>query len=158
MTLGFPIRLRGREPACQCRRVGFEPWIGKIPWSYPLPYSCLENSMDGEAWRAVVHGVTKSQTGLSMRHPLYKWLSWVSQWQLTSAFVGKACHLLSWSGRSVLSLWNHVHLQFMLTYLNTWTLPSGASTMSMPLKLGTHPGHLWRADFRNSGNSNNFKQ
>ena len=25
-----------------------------------LQYSCLENSMDGGAWRATVHGVTKS--------------------------------------------------------------------------------------------------
>ena len=24
--------LRGKEPACQCRRCGFDPWIGKIPW------------------------------------------------------------------------------------------------------------------------------
>ena len=28
----------------------------------PLQYSCLENSMDGGAWQAVVHGVTKSRT------------------------------------------------------------------------------------------------
>ena len=31
----------------------------------PLQYSCLENSMDREAWRATVHGVAKSQTQLS---------------------------------------------------------------------------------------------
>ena len=31
----------------------------------PLQYSCLENSMDGGAWWAAVHGVTKSQTRLS---------------------------------------------------------------------------------------------
>ena len=31
----------------------------------PLQYSCLENSMDRGAWRATVHGVTKSQTRLS---------------------------------------------------------------------------------------------
>ena len=30
----------------------------------PLKYSCLENSMDREAWQATVHGVTMSQTGL----------------------------------------------------------------------------------------------
>ena len=29
---------------------------------YPLPYSCLENSMDRGAWWATVCGVTKSQT------------------------------------------------------------------------------------------------
>jgi len=31
----------------------------------PLQYSCLENPMDGGAWRAPVHGVAKSRTGLS---------------------------------------------------------------------------------------------
>ena len=28
----------------------------------PLQYSCLENPMDRGAWRATVHGVSKSQT------------------------------------------------------------------------------------------------
>ena len=31
----------------------------------PLQYACLENPMDGGAWRAVVHGVAKSWTRLS---------------------------------------------------------------------------------------------
>ena len=31
----------------------------------PLHYSCLENSVDGGAWLATVHGVAKSQTRLS---------------------------------------------------------------------------------------------
>ena len=31
----------------------------------PLQYSCLENSMDGGAWWATVHGVAKSRTQLS---------------------------------------------------------------------------------------------
>ena len=31
----------------------------------PLQYSCLENPMDGGAWWAAVHGVTKSRTWLS---------------------------------------------------------------------------------------------
>ena len=31
----------------------------------PLQYSCLENPMDGGAWWAIVHGVTKSRTRLS---------------------------------------------------------------------------------------------
>ena len=31
----------------------------------PLQYSCLENAMDGGAWWAAVHGVTKSWTRLS---------------------------------------------------------------------------------------------
>ena len=48
-----------------------DPWVGKIPGlgrspgegnGNPLQYSCLENSMDGGAWWATVHGVTKSWT------------------------------------------------------------------------------------------------
>ena len=31
----------------------------------PLQYSCLENPMDGGAWKAVGHGVAKSRTRLS---------------------------------------------------------------------------------------------
>ena len=31
----------------------------------PLQYSCLENPMDGGAWKSVVLGVAKSQTRLS---------------------------------------------------------------------------------------------
>ena len=31
----------------------------------PLQYSCLENPMDRGVWWATVHGVAKSQTGLS---------------------------------------------------------------------------------------------
>ena len=31
----------------------------------PLQYSCLENPMDGGAWWAAAHGVSKSQTRLS---------------------------------------------------------------------------------------------
>ena len=32
---------------------------------YPLQYSCLEDPMDGGAWWATVHGVTKNRTRLS---------------------------------------------------------------------------------------------
>ena len=31
----------------------------------PVQYSCLENPMDGGAWQAAVHGVTRSRTQLS---------------------------------------------------------------------------------------------
>ena len=31
----------------------------------PLQYSCLENPMDGGAWKAAVHGVAKSRARLS---------------------------------------------------------------------------------------------
>ena len=31
-TGGFPPGSDGKESACQCRRRGFDPWVGKIPW------------------------------------------------------------------------------------------------------------------------------
>ena len=47
---------------------GLIPGMGRSPEEgngNPLHYSCLENSMDGGAWWATVHGVTKGQTRLS---------------------------------------------------------------------------------------------
>ena len=29
---GFPWWLSNKESACRCRRLGFDPWFGKIPW------------------------------------------------------------------------------------------------------------------------------
>ena len=64
----------GKESACnvgdhpQCRRPGFDPWVGKIPASgrspgegngNPLQYPCLGNLMDRGAWWAIVHSVTR---------------------------------------------------------------------------------------------------
>ena len=48
---------------------GLIPGSGRSPGEgngNPLQYSRLENPMDGEDWWATVHGVTKSQTGLSL--------------------------------------------------------------------------------------------
>ena len=47
--------------------VGSVPVLGRFPGGghgNPLQYSYLENPMDRGAWRATVHGVTKSLTGL----------------------------------------------------------------------------------------------
>ena len=50
------------------RDPGLIPELGRSPGEglgNPIQYSCLENPMDGGAWRAVVHWVTNSRTGLS---------------------------------------------------------------------------------------------
>ena len=47
------------------RDVGSIPGSGRSPeggHGNPLQYSCLENPMDRGAWRATVHGITKSRT------------------------------------------------------------------------------------------------
>ena len=64
----FPWWLSGKESACQCKRHGFNPWAGKIPWDrkwQPSPVYFLGNPMDRGAWWAAIHGATKSQIQLS---------------------------------------------------------------------------------------------
>ena len=53
------------------RDPGSIPGSGRSPGEgngNPLQYSCLENSMEGEAWWATVHGVTKGWTQLKLLH------------------------------------------------------------------------------------------
>ena len=40
-------------------------FIGRERNGTPLQYPCLENPMEGGAWKAAVRGVTKSRTRLS---------------------------------------------------------------------------------------------
>jgi len=57
--------LDGKVSACNAGDLGLIPGLGRSPGEgngNPLQYSCLENSMDGGAWWATVHGVAKSQT------------------------------------------------------------------------------------------------
>ena len=64
--------LSGKASACS---VGDAGDSGSIPRSRrspgggngnPLQYSCLENPMDRGAWQAVIHGVAKNQTRVTM--------------------------------------------------------------------------------------------
>ena len=57
-----------KNPPANTGDMGSIPGLGRSPGEEngnPLQYSYLENSMDRGAWRATVHGVTKSQTRLS---------------------------------------------------------------------------------------------
>ena len=64
---GLPRWLRGKESVWHVRDKGSIPGLGRSTGEgnanmLMLQYSCLENSMDSGAWRATVHGVTKSWT------------------------------------------------------------------------------------------------
>ena len=64
--MGFSCGSAGKESACNVGDLSSTPGLGRSPGEgkgNPLQYSGLKNSMD-----CLVHGVTKSQTGLSDFH------------------------------------------------------------------------------------------
>ena len=64
----FPGSSAAKASACNTGDLGSIPGLGRSPGEgngNPLQYSCLENPMDGGAWWAKVHRVTKSRTQLS---------------------------------------------------------------------------------------------
>ena len=68
LLCGLPFSSNGKEPACDAGDQGSIPGLGSSSEEgngNPLQYSCLENSMDREAWRATVFGVAKNRTQLS---------------------------------------------------------------------------------------------
>ena len=77
--LGLPRWLSGKESASQCRRCGFSPWVGKIPWRRerkPIPVVLPEKS----------HG-QRSLVGYS---PSSHKESGTTQWLSTQTHEGEA--------------------------------------------------------------------
>ena len=67
MLVSFPGGSDDKESACNPGDPGSIPGLERSSREgngNPLWYPCLENSMDGGAWRATVHGVAESQTQL----------------------------------------------------------------------------------------------
>ena len=61
----------GKECACNAGYLGSIPESGRSPGEgngHPPKYSCLENSLDGEAWQATVREIAKNQTQLRDSH------------------------------------------------------------------------------------------
>ena len=64
--MGLPWWLSGKEPAFQCKRHLFNPWVSKTPWRrtwQPTPLFLLENPMARGAWRATNHRAAKAAPG-----------------------------------------------------------------------------------------------
>ena len=132
----LPWCLRCWSICLQCRRPGFDPWVGKIPEDgngNPLQYSCLENPMDGEAWWATVHGVAKSQTGLSDFTFTFT-LSWIN-WPYAHEFISVLFILFNWS-MYLFMFYYHTLLMPVLLY---YSLKSGNV---IPLALFLFPSRL----------------
>ena len=65
MSPGFPGGSDGKASAYNVGDLGSIPESGRSSREgngNPLQYSCLENSMDREAWQTTVYKVAKSQT------------------------------------------------------------------------------------------------
>ena len=62
--MGFSGGSDGKASAYNARDLSLVPGLGRSPGEgngNPGQYSCLENSMDREAWQATIHGVAKNQ-------------------------------------------------------------------------------------------------
>ena len=145
LLLGFPGSSDGKESAYNEGDPGLIPGFRRSHGEgndYPLQYSCMQNSMDKEAWQAV-HGVTKGQSWLSNGHfqltfaisffaPLEMWLYSIPTSQ---------SHSINTLGQSVLTL-----------RLFLWSLPIVRFTPEQGLS--TRPTQLMRKNNNNAICSN----
>ena len=53
----------------------------------PLQCFCLENPMDGGAWWAAVHGVSKVRHDCATSFSLFTFMHWRRKWQPTPVFL-----------------------------------------------------------------------
>ena len=107
---GLPRWLSGKESACQYRRPGFDPWVGRSPGGrngYSLYYSCQINAIDRGAWRAIVCGFRKRQNGATERacttFSLSLFITQIPAWNLDTIFTKKQC-LFVWLCFRILTL------------------------------------------------------
>ena len=94
---GFPGDSVGKESFCNAGDQDSIPGWGKSPGEgngNPLQYSCLENSMDRGAWWTTVHGVTKSQTLLSIWACIKKSKR---AWNISQVLLQRRLLLLFWA-------------------------------------------------------------
>ena len=52
--MAFPGGASGKEPACQCRRRGFVPWVGKISWRRKQQPTLVFLPGESHGWRSLV--------------------------------------------------------------------------------------------------------
>ena len=114
--------------------LGSIPGSGRSPGEgngNPLQYSCLENPIDGRAWWATVHGVSKSRTRLSNFTLLLVAgiLRGRQKWSLLPSLASwdwKACQVCFSGSMSQMSVgsWKQEAFEFYLGVLSSFPTPS----------------------------------
>ena len=92
-TQGLPKWLSGKESFCQCRKWGFDPWVGKIPWRrqwHPTPV-LLPGKSHGQRslescgpWGCWGSDMTE---WLHFHFSLFTFTHWRRKWQPTPVFL-----------------------------------------------------------------------
>ena len=65
MWQGHPWWLIGKESTCQCKRLGFYPWVEKIPWRRKWQPTLVFSPGKFHRWRSLVGS---SPWGHRVRH------------------------------------------------------------------------------------------
>ena len=61
--MGLPRWLNGEKSACHCRRYGFDPWVGKIPWrrKWEIPWTEEPGGLQSMGSQRVGHDLATKQ-------------------------------------------------------------------------------------------------
>ena len=133
--MGFPRWLTGKESTCQCRRPGFDSWVGKIPWRrkwQPTLVVLPEKSQSRRAWRGTVHGVTK-ESDTTWRLNNNNDRTWPEHTEIILSIPSSEQVLLHFSAEICVGLWHIATGQGLVcnTVLESWEMP----LMKLPVKI-----------------------
>ena len=133
--------------AGEVRDVGSIPGSGSSPGrghDNPLQYACLENPMDREAWRAMIHRVAKSQTGLKQLN--------------TYAWIHPVHHLATRSLGEGIAEAERCQQHFGTQKMDEWVVPTQqARREKIKTILPQNPGKSWESETSGVEVTNNRK-
>ena len=135
-TLSLPWWLSGKEPACQCRRPRFNPWVGKFPWRRKWQPTPVFLPGKFHAQRSLMHS---SLWGLKEADTT----EWVSIYthclsntdgyaETRGDTVKKFMQIHSHSSENHSEHHPHPHIVDQKLHLQTWSLPCKVKTNEDP--------------------------